>query len=106
MVFLSLTRHEAEVFTEAQVDFVTPRGAKNAHVFKVPIHIDVVEDLMFYHYLCEELLADGKVPRWDFVWKYGVSDGDLPNDDISPLTHVCSPDMDQRWHPRDDEDDD
>jgi hypothetical protein len=75
-------------------------------VFKVPIHIDVVEDLMFYHYPCEELLVDGKVPRRDFVRKYGVSDGDLPNDDISPMTRVCSPDMDQRWHPRDDEDGD
>jgi hypothetical protein len=34
----------------------------------VLIHIDAIEDLLFYHYPREELLADGKIPRRGFNW--------------------------------------
>jgi hypothetical protein len=30
--------------------FSRPRNVRNAHVFRVMIHLDVVEDLMFYHH--------------------------------------------------------
>jgi hypothetical protein len=62
VVFLSLSHHEQGGNQSAQIHFVRPRGFKHSHVFKVFIHIDVVEDLAFYHFPEEELLADGKVP--------------------------------------------
>jgi hypothetical protein len=50
-------------------------------VFKIIIHLDVVEDLMLYHYPRDELIADGKVPWREFSWQYGLPDGDNANDD-------------------------
>jgi hypothetical protein len=35
---------------------------QQSHMFKVFIHIDIIEDLSFYHFSCEELVADGKIP--------------------------------------------
>jgi hypothetical protein len=43
------------------------RATKQCHIFKVLIHIDAVEDLMFYHFSREELIADVKVPWKDFA---------------------------------------
>jgi hypothetical protein len=40
--------------------FARPRNVRNAHVFRVLIHLEVVEDLMFYHHPREDLLVDGK----------------------------------------------
>jgi hypothetical protein len=68
MVYLSLAEFEADLRRAAQVHFVRPRGTKSAHVFRVLIHIDAVEDLMFYHYPREELIEDGKVPWREFRW--------------------------------------
>jgi hypothetical protein len=47
-VFLTLTQHDENVQRDAQIHFVIPSGVKKAHVFKVLVHIDVVEDLMFH----------------------------------------------------------
>jgi hypothetical protein len=41
---------------------------RKGHVFKILIHIDVVEDLLFSHYPREELIVDEKIPWRDFVW--------------------------------------
>jgi hypothetical protein len=65
VVFLTLTQFEPEQ-QSTQLHFVRPRGIQKAHVAKVFIHIDAIEDLMFYHFLREELVADGKVPWRDF----------------------------------------
>jgi hypothetical protein len=67
IIFLTLTKYEAVSQWDAQIHLVHPRGFKNAYMFKVIIHIDVVEDLMFYHYPREELIANGKVPWRDFT---------------------------------------
>jgi hypothetical protein len=62
VVFLSLVRYESDPRRSAQIHFVRPRGVKTHHVFRVLIHIDAVEDLLFYHYPREELITDGKIP--------------------------------------------
>jgi hypothetical protein len=60
-------------------------------MFKVIIHIDVVEDLMFYHYPREELIANGKVPWRDFTWHFGRSDGKIEEEDFKVLSRACAP---------------
>jgi hypothetical protein len=52
---------------EAHAQFARPGEVKQPHVFKILIHIDVVEDLLFYHYPRDELIVDGKVPWRDFA---------------------------------------
>jgi hypothetical protein len=81
---------------------------KHAHVFKVPIHLNVVEDLCFYHYPREELVADGKVTWRDFSWRYGRPDGELDEDKdhFHPVTRHCGSDFHPRGHPRDDDEGD
>jgi hypothetical protein len=64
------------------VHFNRPREVKQSHVFRVLIHIDAVEDLLFYHYLREELLADGKVLWRDFSWQQGRPDGELAEEGL------------------------
>jgi hypothetical protein len=66
MVFLSLTKHQPGLGREVQLNLSKPRGILNAHVFRVLIHIDAVEDLLFYHYPREEMIEYGKVPWRDF----------------------------------------
>lgn len=105
-VFLTLAKHEPDPRKNAQVYFVRPRGMKPGFVFKVLIHIDAVEDLMFYHYPRDELLADGRVPWRDFTWELGRADGDLLDDDIlPPPTRHCGEDRSTYWHPRDEDED-
>jgi hypothetical protein len=70
--------NEADPYRRPQIQFVRPREMKRAHIFKVLIHIDVVDDLAFYHYLREELLVDGKTPWREFeclVVKYRMMTG-------------------------------
>jgi hypothetical protein len=106
VVFLLLTSNEVDCFSNAQVHFVRPRGVKQAHVFKILIHLDVVEDLCFYHYLREELIADGKVPWRDFVWQYGHPDGELDDEELLPHARPCGPDLGPRHNFCDDDDED
>jgi hypothetical protein len=78
----------------------------NSNVFKILVHIDAVEDLMFYHYPREELIADGKVPWHDFNWQFGRADGDLDEEELHPPRSICEPDEGRfRRHPRDEDDD-
>jgi hypothetical protein len=106
MVYLSLPEFEADPRRDAQVHLVRPRGTKYTHVFRVRIHIDVVEDLMFYHYPRKELIEDGRVPWKDFHWQYGRPDEDLGEDDLHPPTRFCGQQgLQPRYHPRYDEDD-
>jgi hypothetical protein len=107
VVFLSLSDFERGSNQSAQIHVVRPRGFMHSHVFKVLIHIDVVEDLAFYHFPQEELLADGKVPWKEFAWKSGVPNGELDEEDLHPppsrYYHIETP---LRRHPRDDEEGD
>jgi hypothetical protein len=69
---------------------------KNAHMFKILIHLDVVEDLLFYHYP-KELLAYGKVSWRDFEWQFGRPDGELmimmsSNQCLAPVALIWSSD--------------
>jgi hypothetical protein len=61
VVFLTLTKLEPERYG-VQIHFVRPGEMQQSHMFKVFIHIDIIEDLSFYHFPCEELVADGKIP--------------------------------------------
>jgi hypothetical protein len=83
-VFLSLTKHDPRLGSEAQNQLLKPRGTIRTHVFKILVHVDAVEDLMFYHYPKAELVEDGKRPWRDFKWKFGKADGDLDEDDLHP----------------------
>jgi hypothetical protein len=61
VVFLTLTKLEPERYG-VQIHLVRPGEMQQSHMFKVFIHIDIIEDLSFYHFPCEELVADGKIP--------------------------------------------
>jgi hypothetical protein len=103
-MFLSLTEFEASV-QSAQVSFVRPREARKGHIFKILIHLDVVEDLLFYHHLRDELIADGKVPWREFRWQYGRPDGDIGMDEAQPPTRFCNTMANLRRHRPDDDED-
>jgi hypothetical protein len=79
---------------------------KNANAFKILIHIEVVEDLLFYHYPREELLADGKVPWREFVWHYGKPDGEVDEEELLLATRYCGPQSEPRWCYQDEDDND
>jgi hypothetical protein len=102
-VFLTITEPKTSLLT-AQVHFVRPREVVNGHVFKILIHLDVVEDLMFYHYPRDELLADGKVPWREFSWQFGLP-GDAVSDDSQIPTRFCAPAA-EGWRHRDDDEGD
>jgi hypothetical protein len=105
MVFLTLTEWEPNVIS-TQIHFVRPREAVKGHTFKILIHLDVVEDLMFYHYPREELVVDGKIPWCEFSWQYGQPDGEGDIEEYQSPTRFCTPDDEHRWHRRDDDEGD
>jgi hypothetical protein len=105
MVYLSLAKHEVQERNMVQVHRFRPRSIKHAHVFHVLIHIDAVEDLLFYHHPREELVQDGKVPWREFMWQFGRVDGNLDEEDLHPPTRHCEQDPpSSRRRPRDDDD--
>jgi hypothetical protein len=106
MVFLTLFHNEVKAYEDPQVRFVRPRGSKDVHVFKILIHLDVIEDLLFYHYPRDVLLADGKVSWRDFAWQYGRPNGDIEDEALIPPTRSCGQMATRRWHPRGDDDGD
>jgi hypothetical protein len=61
---------------------------------------------MFYHFLREELVADGKVPWRDFSLQFGRPDGELKDDGDEPPSRFCVPDSEPRWFRCDGDDDD
>jgi hypothetical protein len=75
------------------VHFSRPRGVKHAHVFRVLIHINAIEDLMFYHHPREELITDGKVSWKEFAWRPRHADGELDEDDLHPNLQRCDKDL-------------
>lgn len=103
-VFLTLAKHIPR--RTAQVHFTMPINAKRGHVFRVIIHIDKVEDLHFYHYPREELIADGRVQWRDFHLQQGRADGELEEDELHPPTEFCHQDRPFNWNPRDDDEGD
>jgi hypothetical protein len=86
IVFLTMIDSEVEIVTD--VHFIRPRKVKKGHVFKVLIYIDVVEDLLFYHFPQEELIADGKISWRDFIWQFGRPDGDLEEEKFLTLNRL------------------
>lgn len=62
VVYLTLTQFEPDGRREARVHYIRPHAMKRGHVFHIFIHLDVVEDLLFFHHPREELLAEGRVP--------------------------------------------
>jgi hypothetical protein len=74
------------------VHFVRPMSVKWSHVFRVLVHIDVLEDLLFYHYPRNELIVDDKIPWRDFRWQYGRADGELEEDELHPPSRFCGQD--------------
>jgi hypothetical protein len=68
MVFLTLTWFEQNAGRNLPLHFSRPKAMKKSHVSRILVHIDVVEDLIFYHFPRKELIADGKVPWHDFAW--------------------------------------
>jgi hypothetical protein len=70
----------------------------------VLIHIDVVEDLIFYYHPREELIQNGKVPWTDFAWRPGHADGELEEDDMHPPRRNGGSDLLPQRHHRDDDD--
>jgi hypothetical protein len=61
VVFLTLTDRQGDPRIDAQLQFIRPHNVKHGQVFKVIIHIDSVEDLMFHHQPHEQRIAEGKV---------------------------------------------
>lgn len=108
LVYLSLTKHEVDQGKVANIYFTRPKGVKKAHVSRVLVHIDIVEDLLFCHHPREELLKEGWLQWCDFTWRSDRADGDGLDDeeDILPPTRYCGPDRDPDRHPRYDEDGD
>jgi hypothetical protein len=88
-VFLSLLSYEIDPWKHDLVNFSMPRSVKHTHVFQVLVHIDTVEDLLFYHHPREDLIKDGKVPWKEFAWRSGHANGDLEEDELHPLTRSC-----------------
>jgi hypothetical protein len=80
LVLLSVMQHDPMLNRDTQAHPIRPRGALNSNVFKVLLHIEAVEDLMFYHYPRVELVADGKTPWRDFHWQHGR----LDEEDLHP----------------------
>jgi hypothetical protein len=89
IVFLSLAKHDPNLAPHAQAHAARPRGVKSNHIFKVLVHIEAVEDMLFYHYSREELVADGNIPWWEFKWQMGKMDGDLEEEILEPPTRFC-----------------
>jgi hypothetical protein len=105
-VFLTLIKHEPNLAARAQIHFNRPREVKQGHVFRVLVHIDAVEDLLFYQYLREDLIADEKIPWRNFSWHFGRLDGDLQDDDDQTVTMHCGRDFEPTRDYRDDDDGD
>jgi hypothetical protein len=103
-MYHTLTKFDPHFGRGVQVHFNKPREVKQSYVFRILIHIDVVGDLMFYHYLRDELLADVKVPWRDFSWQQGRPDGELEEEDLHPPNSFCGRDITPFRHRRDDED--
>jgi hypothetical protein len=91
---------------DAQLHFSRPRNIKFGQTFKVLIHIDSVEDLMFYHHPPEKLLAQGKTQLREFFWTPGQLDGDMVDEDIRLVERHYRPDRDPRRCRRGDSDED
>jgi hypothetical protein len=88
-----MPQFEQEPRRNELVHFNCPRAVKHCHTFKVLIHVDAVEDLLFYHFPRENLIADGKDPWRDFPWQLGKEDGDLDEYELHPPNRGCERDI-------------
>jgi hypothetical protein len=106
VVYLSLVNTELNNRGCLQVHFVRPRGLHNAHVFRILIHISVVEELLFYHHPRNELLDEGKIPWREIHWQYEKANGELGEEDLHPHNRDCRAGwIPARRHSRDGDDD-
>lgn len=74
--------------------------------FRVFVHLDYVDDLMFYHQPSDELRAAGRQHFREFFWQYGKSDGDIEDDDLLLPPRHCRDGSEIRRRRREDDDDD
>jgi hypothetical protein len=61
LVYLTLSDRLDDPRLEAQLHFSRPRNIRRGQVFKVLVHIKLVEDLHYYHHPPEQLNAESKV---------------------------------------------
>jgi hypothetical protein len=104
LVYLTLTDRLGDPNIEAQLHFTRPRNTKRGQVFKVLIHLDSVEDLMFYHQPLDQLRADGQVQLREFRWIPGRPDGDIEDEDDGVVQRYSRPVQEPRRRPREDDD--
>jgi hypothetical protein len=60
-VYLTLSDRHENLRLDAQMHFSGHHNVKQGHTFRVLLHIDSIEDLMFYHHSSEQLALEGRV---------------------------------------------
>jgi hypothetical protein len=103
VVFLTLSAFDGDACRDVQIHFVRPRGMLHSRIFKILIHINVVEDLSFYHFPREELLVDGKMPWRELLWFPDCPDGEVDEEEFNPPPRFCASNFELRWRPDDDD---
>jgi hypothetical protein len=104
MVYLTLTDRYGDPSLDARPQFTRPCNVKQGKTFRVLIHIDLVEDLTFYYYPLEQLIAEGKVHLREFFWSLRLPNGNMDEEDIRLIERYCRLGREHRKHPRDDDD--
>jgi hypothetical protein len=103
VVYITLSDALGDPQLPINLHFTHPHSVKHDQVFKVLIHIDSVEDLLFYHHPPEQLNADGRVQLRELCWIPGRPNGELDDEIIQPLERYCRLAVDSRRRPRDDD---
>jgi hypothetical protein len=106
VVYLTLSDIFGDPSLDAHLHFSHPRTVNQGHVFKILVHIDTVEDLLFYHHSPDQLRAEGRVQHREFHGLSGSPDGDLQEVVEPPIQHFCRPDQKFRRCPCKDDDED
>jgi hypothetical protein len=106
VVFLTLTDRFGDLNLDAQLHFSRPRTVKRGCVYKILVHIDSVEDLMFYHHSPKQLRSEGRVQLREFHFVTGRLDDELEQEDEDVIQRHCRPVQDYIRRPREDDDED
>jgi hypothetical protein len=99
-VYLTLTDSQAHPGPDAQLHFSRPRNVQWGQVFRVLVHIDSVENLLYYHHPPEQLSGEGKTQLRELRWCPGRPDGDMDDEEDEPVQRYCRPDFELRPRPR------
>jgi hypothetical protein len=104
LVYLTLSDRLDDPRLEAQLHFSRPRNIRRGQVFKVLVHIELVEDLHYYHHPPEQLNAESKVQLHELRWCPGRPDGHIEEEVDRPAHRYCRPDsVPCRWPWEDDD---